>query len=311
VTFVDDANGIPAAYQFSGTSLSRSLGDGADGVHFQGVEGVALRTGTGADEIQVLGTAAGTPVSVFANGGTDTIRVYDTNPTGPVTIEPSTGDDTVSINGSSTLVRFAATQRIGALSVFGGVARLASVGGDMVLTARSLNVDDGGRLDLTDEDMVIDYSGASPIATVQARLSSGYAGGAWNGQGIMSSTAPGTANTAVGFAESADLFSSFPANFGGVGVDNTAILLKYTFNGDVDLSGNVNLRDFNRLAANFGATGRRWSQGDFDFNGTVNLQDFNKLAANFGRTGLAPDARQDLYRQLDDVQERLAGSEAN
>jgi hypothetical protein len=59
------------------------------------------------------------------------------------------------------------------------------------------------------------------------------------------------------------------------------------------LDGAVNLQDFNRLAANFGASGALWSQGDFTYDGNVNLQDFNRLAANFGMsaspsTGVTP-----------------------
>ena len=72
-------------------------------------------------------------------------------------------------------------------------------------------------------------------------------------------------------------------------MDNTSVLLKHTFYGDANLDGTVDLQDFNKLAANFGASPRRWSQGDFDFNASVNLQDFNKLAANFGAAGLSPD----------------------
>ena len=43
-------------------------------------------------------------------------------------------------------------------------------------------------------------------------------------------------------------------------------------------------RDFNRLAANVGATGARWDDGDFNYDGVVDLLDFNCLAANFGQS---------------------------
>ena len=76
----------------------------------------------------------------------------------------------------------------------------------------------------------------------------------------------------------------FPATFKGQSIDNTSIILSHTLTGDTDLNGTVNLTDFNRLAASFGGSGKRWSQGDFDYDGNVNLVDFNKLAANFGRT---------------------------
>jgi hypothetical protein len=44
----------------------------------------------------------------------------------------------------------------------------------------------------------------------------------------------------------------------------------------------VNLDDFNVLAANFGQSGRTFTQGDFTYDGTVNLDDFNVLAGRFG-----------------------------
>ena len=50
----------------------------------------------------------------------------------------------------------------------------------------------------------------------------------------------------------------------------------------------VNLQDFNRLAANFGMTGATYSDGDVNYDGLVNLQDFNRLAANFGMVLNAP-----------------------
>jgi hypothetical protein len=91
-------------------------------------------------------------------------------------------------------------------------------------------------------------------------------------------------------------------------VDSTAILLRLTRYGDADLSGTVNLADFNRLAANFG-TGTRWEQGDFDYNGTVNLQDFNRLAANFGLSAAGPTVTpQDWSALASAVPEPSAGA---
>src|SRR5688500_17003728 len=138
------------------------------------------------------------------------------------------------------------------------------------------------KLDLTDNALVIDYTGTSPMPNVLNRLVSGYAGGSWNGSGINSSAAAATPGTALGYAEAADVFTSFPATFRGIEVDDTSLLIAYTRYGDANLDGTVNLQDFNRLAANFGGTGKVWSEGDLTYDGVVNLQDFNRLAANFG-----------------------------
>jgi hypothetical protein len=60
------------------------------------------------------------------------------------------------------------------------------------------------------------------------------------------------------------------------------MLVRYALDGDADLSGGVNLADFNRLAANFGQTNKQWVDGDSTYDGLVNLADFNALAGNFG-----------------------------
>jgi hypothetical protein len=144
------------------------------------------------------------------------------------------------------------------------------------------------QLDITDNALVVDYTGATPFETIRAQVVSGYAGGSWNGNGIVSSSANGSTH-GVGYAESSDIFTSFPATFAGESVDDTAVLLRFARYGDANIDGTVNLQDFNRLASNFGtASGADWSQGDFNYDGVVNLQDFNRLAANFGRSA-GPD----------------------
>ncbi len=137
-------------------------------------------------------------------------------------------------------------------------------------------------LDAGDNYMIVDYTGPSPITSLQSLLKSGRNNGTWDGNGIRSSTAAAAGNTALGYVEATDLYSSFPATFANQSVDNTTVLVKYTYYGDTDLNGNVNLQDFNRLAANFGQTGRLWFQGDFNYDTIVNLADFNLLASNWG-----------------------------
>ena len=253
---------------------------------------LTLNVGGGNDTIDFNATGAGTTNQLNAGAGTDTVRVNGTSPTGPVVIAPSTGDDEVRVNfdGAGTAdALFNTTQRIGSLIIGNGGTAKASSSGDMTLVASNVNIATGGRLDLTDEEMIWDYVGASPVAGLRQLLGAGYNGGGWNGSGIMSSTAAAAPGTAIGYAESTDLFTTFPATFAGQSVDSTALLLKYTFAGDANLDGTVNIQDFNRLANSFGQTDRRWSHGDFNFDAVVNIQDFNKLSANFGQSGLAPD----------------------
>jgi hypothetical protein len=154
-------------------------------------------------------------------------------------------------------------------SVMGGL----TIAGDAAPTAT---------LDLTNNGLVIDYTGDSPLATIQSQIVSGYASGSWNGTGINSSTAAADASgahtTAVGFAE-----STGAGTFMGQPVDDTAVLIRYTYSGDANLDGKVDTLDFNTLAANFSGTGKIWSQADFNYDGVVDTLDFNNLAANFAQ----------------------------
>jgi hypothetical protein len=138
-----------------------------------------------------------------------------------------------------------------------------------------------GQLDLEDNDFVIDYAAASPLATIQNQLKSGYANGAWTGNGIVSSDAATATHprTALGYADAAALNLT---SFDGEALDGTTVVIAYTAAGDANLDRVVNLADFNRLASNFGQIGRTWVQGDFNYDEIVNLGDFNLLASNFG-----------------------------
>ena len=256
-----------------------------------GAVGFAMDGGAGSDTLTA--SQGGDRI----NGGTetDTINVIDTAPGGLVTVLPSSGDDTVNVNtdaSGTARVAFNATQRIGALNVGSGGTATLGAGGANVLTVSSLGITGSGRLDLTDNAMILDYAGATPVASIRALLASGFNGGAWNGAGLISSTAAARPETAIGFAEATDLFANFPNTFKGQAIDGTSVLLAHTLTGDTDLNGTVNLGDFNRLAASFGRPDRRWSQGDFDYNGTVNLADFNRLAGNFGRAAAAATAEE-------------------
>ena len=187
--------------------------------------------------------------------------------------------------GGGALAPFVRRQSVALAGAPGSPAtvtsRLREFGGS-TSNVRALTIADG-RWDLSDTALVVDYDGAAtPIATIRGYLVSGFAGGAWNGDGISSSAAASTPQRALGFGEAASIFTSFPATFFGQSVDNTSVLVAYTRYGDADLNQSVNLSDFNRLAGNFGSTSAVWSQGDFNYDGNVNLADFNLLAANFG-----------------------------
>jgi hypothetical protein len=68
--------------------------------------------------------------------------------------------------------------------------------------------------------------------------------------------------------------------FRGQEVPGSYQIVKYTYYGDADLDGKVDIADLGRLASNW-QLGGVWSSGDFDYNGTVDVNDLGLLAGNW------------------------------
>ena len=167
-----------------------------------------------------------------------------------------------------------------------------SGGGNKTLVTRSLTVRNqqggsAGELDLHDNALVVDYSGApSPLAGHAALLARGYNAGAWDGLGIDSSSAAAdpAGRTALGIAEASDVLGvsgAQTATFRGGAADASSVLIAFTLYGDANLNGAVGFEDLVRLAQNYGTTGKIWSQGDFTYDGNVDFQDLVRLAQNY------------------------------
>jgi hypothetical protein len=69
--------------------------------------------------------------------------------------------------------------------------------------------------------------------------------------------------------------------FAGQPVDPTSVLLRFTYRGDANLDGRVNIADLSILASNWQRSGAYWYEGDFDYNSLVNIADLSILAANW------------------------------
>ncbi len=161
---------------------------------------------------------------------------------------------------------------------------LAIARGQGTLVTEQVAIDPTGSCDIADNSLIVDYTGASPAADVAALLATGYAGGAWNGPGINSSTAAAdpTQLTTIGYAEASDILdysaTSYPS-WQGVPVDSTALLIKYTYAGDTDLNGAVNGNDLANLLAGLNGGLSGWVNGDANYDGDVTPADQALLLA--------------------------------
>lgn len=175
-------------------------------------------------------------------------------------------------------------------NVFGG-------GADMhVSRVETLTITGGATptasLDLSNNELIIDYTGTSPLnggtnSVLFGQINSAYNGGSWNGTGITSAHAnAGTFAVGYGEATTALGFSSGTTTWNGQTVDTTSVLARLTYYGDATLDGITDIADFSRLAANWNMAGL-WTEGDSDYDGQVTIVDFGQMAANFGATVVA------------------------
>jgi len=175
----------------------------------------------------------------------------------------------------------------GAVNITGGALKLGANTG--AATVASLTLSGNGTLDLTNNQLFINYgSNSDPVSAIYSYLKTGYNNGAWNGPGIISSTAQTLTSGlryGVGWADGNDGTRNVS------GLSSGEIELKYTLLGDANLDGTVNGSDFSVLAANFGLGVTNWDQGNFLYSSSVNGSDFSALAANFGQGDSGADAQ--------------------
>jgi hypothetical protein len=150
----------------------------------------------------------------------------------------------------------------------------------------ALTIAPGATLDLGDGDLITDSTMANRdalLASLTNLIKTGRNGGVWNGPGILSSAALAEPNHITGLAVAINdkgngtVFFPFIDN---EPVGATNVLVKYTYNGDTDLSGKIDADDYFNIDRAFAFrndpnspyTGYR--NGDFDFNGTLDADDY-------------------------------------
>lgn len=193
----------------------------------------------------------------------------------------------VNVNSGTALFNGATVN--GTLAVNGGTARLvshttANIAGGVLRINGALSIAPTKALDITNNSMILDYTGASPVAAIRSLLIAGRGGvglGAetWAGPGINSSAFTGDINFGLGYADNGALPLGSYGSYGGQTVDDTSILFRWTKNADANLDGIVNDDDVTIVGAFYNSGATDWSTGDFDYNGVTNDDDVTLLGA--------------------------------
>jgi len=239
-------------------------------------------------------STAGKGVGSLTKAGTGTFTIYGTQLySGSTTVNAGT----LVVHGSlaatgGTVVNNTGTLVLGSMNAFPANTSLSiSTGGQVTIANHGSSVDfvplvssltNSGTIDITNNAMVL--QGAN-IGTINAEVALAYANGNWNGTNasggvITSSTAAAdtTHLTAVGVATNL-------TSFEGSNVSNSAVLVKYTYYGDANLSGTVDGSDYSLIDSGYltGATG--WQNGDFNYDGVIDGSDYTLIDNAFNTQG--------------------------
>jgi hypothetical protein len=155
-----------------------------------------------------------------------------------------------------------------------------------VLETQDLQIAAGGLLDLHDNDVIVNYSSVSPVGIWTGTAYDGLAGMIQAGK-ILTSSAIGSRH-ALGVAEARDalgLTGTATATFAGRSVDSTTVLLKFTWGGDPNLDGKINIDDYGRIDGNVAQSGVvfGWFNGDFNLDGKINIDDYGIIDGNINQ----------------------------
>jgi hypothetical protein len=130
-----------------------------------------------------------------------------------------------------------------------------------------------GKMDLKDNRLLVNGGSAAELEDMvsHGRNDGGY----WVGNGIASSVAAadGRRVTGIGVVEKSD-----------------GVLVKYSWNGDADLDGDVDGDDYARIDLGFASGLGGYGNGDFNYSGRVNADDYFLIDRAFGEESLVVSA---------------------
>jgi hypothetical protein len=174
-----------------------------------------------------------------------------------------------------------------------------TAGGGNTIKATNVQTANGSTLDLADNDLVIDYTGSSTLGTWDGSSYTAKTGlvargrasdGAWNHSGINSASAADSGGlTALGIAEASQvlgLSGTQTAVWSAQTVDSSSLLIKYTYAGDANLDGKLNIDDYVRIDSSITNSLNGWWNGDFNYDGKLNVDDYLIIDNNIAIGGL-------------------------
>jgi hypothetical protein len=155
----------------------------------------------------------------------------------------------------------------------------------------------GGTADLTDNDLVVrggdigSWNG-SAYTGLSGMIQNGRGDGSWNGTGLVTSRWDDYSNdtTTLAIAPASQVLGIGPSDtalYNGETVTGDDVIIKYTFQGDIDLNGEINGDDYFYLDSSILLSGSIFGYhvGDVDMNGVLDGDDYFWLDSQISSQG--------------------------
>jgi hypothetical protein len=193
------------------------------------------------------------------------------------------------VGGDGTIIAAGGASVIGTVVKFG--TGIFDVGGS------GLAVASGAQLDLTVGKLIARAPSAqlgtwngSTYTALTGLIQSGRNGGTWDGPGIMTSDSNGGDHNEIGIATASQALGISATQTGtwmSQSVNGSDVLVMYTYGGDANLDGKINIDDYGRIDASVGQSGSvfGWYNGDFNYDGKINIDDYGIIDSNIGSQG--------------------------
>jgi autotransporter-associated beta strand protein len=184
---------------------------------------------------------------------------------------------------------------VDSITVIEGTVRMMDDPSDAgVSVVNSLGYSGSGKIDLRNTRLVARASGLGGFSGgsytgMLGVIQSGRNGGTWDGGGVVTSMTdaqPATALTSLGAATAAQA-GRVGQVWGGATLVAGDVLVMYTYAGDANLDGKINIDDYGRIDGNVASSGSvfGWFNGDFNYDGKINIDDYGIIDGNINRQG--------------------------
>jgi hypothetical protein len=252
-------------------------------------EPVTIASPSGTSISETLGNTPVTPAGETFGASTLTISLA---------ASPADGVYRVTVPAAAVTDQSGNAMAAGAMFTFvlvGGGHTLALPQGHAAIAVDQIALGAGAKLDVRDVPLIDNGDAAgswngSAYTGVTGLVAAGRNGGSWDGAGIVSSLAGGNDYTTLAVAtagEALGLTGAQTSTWDGQVVHAGSVLIKYTYGGDANLDGQINIDDYSNIDGSVAVGGqlKGWFNGDFNYDGDVNIDDYSIIDGNIGIQG--------------------------